>query len=216
MKRAYVIYERLEWDSVSQPLLPSRYMLSGDYEGEDRRICETLFKEWNNAVEGVTGQKSGPLHVRSMSVGDRVLLQEGQEERSYLCDPAGFRLEGTAPRADLEKALPQVKVTFNGDPRSATRFHLTYKLQEMTIEVGASQEEEAFHALAAEARAHGALKLDAVLRTYECGRCHNSHAAGVLGGGGDYETHPCPDCRPLEYRRAIDAAYSSPVDTEGK
>lgn len=43
----------------------------------------------------------------------------------------------------------------------------------------------------------------------DCNTCKNSRTISVLGWGGDYETTPCPTCRPKgnqkHYREAVDA-----------
>ena len=188
MKKAYVIYERLEFD-IHETLLPSRYMFSGDYTGSDEEICETLFREWNNAG-GPTGQKSGPWHVRSMCVGDRVLIQEGTNQRKYRCVAVGFELEDTADRVDLEKTLPVVTVDYHSN--RFPRFKLQFRVGEQTVVASANRQEEAFHLLGCELAKTKAPALTEVLCIYECGRCRNTRAVQTPGGSG---TCPCPDCR---------------------
>lgn len=41
----------------------------------------------------------------------------------------------------------------------------------------------------------------------KCPMCKGTRGSRVLGGGGDYEDWPCPECRPEEYAEASRRAH---------
>ena len=43
----------------------------------------------------------------------------------------------------------------------------------------------------------------------KCPKCKDGKTVRVLGSGGDYEDHPCPECRPEDHQRMEALTYGA-------
>jgi hypothetical protein len=63
---------------------------------DDHAALAQLWERFNHAIPGVTGDLAEKFEVRSMCIGDEILLQEAGREmiRRYVVAPVGFDLIG--------------------------------------------------------------------------------------------------------------------------
>ena len=50
----------------------------------------------------------------------------------------------------------------------------------------------------------------------DCQSCKNTRCTKILGPGGDYETVPCPECRPRDHEQHVLSYYQDPVDSDAE